>query len=354
MAVLSVITYSFSLSLIPANAAVKAGSACKTAGVTSIASGKTFTCIKSGNKLVWNKGIKVVASKTTKPVQKLNFIPWSDKFETTLMTETALNNTDAFFGKVTPSNSFEITIDPAINSSDRVWITRALEYTNGAFLKIDKEKIRVFVGASHDWSLKTLRNANIWIGNPSSPFPCSQGFSDAYCADRNLVLLIFSDLYTPNTRYSWDVGRRSTPAHEIFHTVQFALAGPNVDKSDPSHIPRWLMEGSANFYGYYVVEKLGFDKYQSGRDQQITYNTSYSTYTALSDYDNFSLDPYGIGQAASEYLIASIGFEKFLNIWKFTKTESSFIMGFKKATGITIEEFYAKFESARSSMRIGS
>ena len=53
------------LSLLPsnlANAAVKAGVACSKAGTTSIASGKKFTCIKSGNKLVWNKGqVKVIA-----------------------------------------------------------------------------------------------------------------------------------------------------------------------------------------------------------------------------------------------------------------------------------------------------
>jgi hypothetical protein len=53
-------------------------------------------------------------------------------------------------------------------------------------------------------------------------------------------------------------------------------------------------------------------------------------------------------------LIASIGFEKFLNIWRFTKSESSFVEGFKKAVGITIDDFYSKFEEARGSMKIGS
>jgi M6 family metalloprotease-like protein len=43
---------------VPVNAAVKAGSSCKTVGITFIASGKTFTCIKSGKKLVWDKGVE--------------------------------------------------------------------------------------------------------------------------------------------------------------------------------------------------------------------------------------------------------------------------------------------------------
>ena len=43
----------------PAQASVKPGAKCKEAGVTATASGKKFTCIKSGGKLVWNKGVTI-------------------------------------------------------------------------------------------------------------------------------------------------------------------------------------------------------------------------------------------------------------------------------------------------------
>ena len=56
--VVSVAFLGTSLSM-PAFAAVKAGAACPKAGKTSIASGKTFTCVKSGKKLTWNKGVAV-------------------------------------------------------------------------------------------------------------------------------------------------------------------------------------------------------------------------------------------------------------------------------------------------------
>jgi hypothetical protein len=46
-------------------AAPKAGAKCNKAGTTATASGKKFTCDKSGNKLVWNKGVFVKAA--TKP-----------------------------------------------------------------------------------------------------------------------------------------------------------------------------------------------------------------------------------------------------------------------------------------------
>jgi len=45
--------------------APKAGSACKKAGQIITASGKKFTCVKSGKKLVWNKGVAVAAAKPT-------------------------------------------------------------------------------------------------------------------------------------------------------------------------------------------------------------------------------------------------------------------------------------------------
>lgn len=50
---------SLALPLNPVNAAVKAGAKCTTVGVKSVVGNKTFTCIKSGKKFVWNKGMIV-------------------------------------------------------------------------------------------------------------------------------------------------------------------------------------------------------------------------------------------------------------------------------------------------------
>ena len=50
----------------PLNAAgAKAGSKCGKVGITSINAGKKFTCIKSGKKLVWNKGFAIALPKPT-------------------------------------------------------------------------------------------------------------------------------------------------------------------------------------------------------------------------------------------------------------------------------------------------
>jgi hypothetical protein len=44
-------------------AAVKAGSACSKAGIKSVSAGKTYICVKSGKKLVWDKGVLIPVAK---------------------------------------------------------------------------------------------------------------------------------------------------------------------------------------------------------------------------------------------------------------------------------------------------
>ena len=53
------------------HAAAKAGAKCSKVGIQSIVSGKTFTCIKSGKKMIWDKGQVVVKAKP-KPTSPKN------------------------------------------------------------------------------------------------------------------------------------------------------------------------------------------------------------------------------------------------------------------------------------------
>ena len=50
----------------PAYAVAIAGSKCSKLNATTTTSGKKYTCIKSGGKLVWNKGVLVKKSETLK------------------------------------------------------------------------------------------------------------------------------------------------------------------------------------------------------------------------------------------------------------------------------------------------
>jgi M6 family metalloprotease-like protein len=66
------------ISPIDADAAIKAGANCKKAGETSTFAGKKYTCVKSGKKVIWNKGIRVLTPTTpaaTKPVESVTPTP---------------------------------------------------------------------------------------------------------------------------------------------------------------------------------------------------------------------------------------------------------------------------------------
>ena len=57
----ALIALSLVASITPVQAAVKAGNKCTILGQKKSAGGKELTCIKSGKKIVWNKGITKVS-----------------------------------------------------------------------------------------------------------------------------------------------------------------------------------------------------------------------------------------------------------------------------------------------------
>lgn len=66
--------YLFSL---PAQSAVKTGQPCKKINLTSIVSGFKYTCIKSGSKLIWSKGVKVILkTPSATPMSTPNVSQW--------------------------------------------------------------------------------------------------------------------------------------------------------------------------------------------------------------------------------------------------------------------------------------
>jgi M6 family metalloprotease-like protein len=77
-----------------AQAAVKAGASCKKAGQITTIAGKKFTCIKSGKKLIWNKGVAV-----TSPAPESTPIPAQG---------IALDPSKARQGQSCPKNSYDV------------------------------------------------------------------------------------------------------------------------------------------------------------------------------------------------------------------------------------------------------
>ena len=69
----------------PASAAVKEGAACKKAGQSSTVSGRKFTCVKKGSKLVWNKGVAVKSAPTASATAAASAAPAAPAMSATPM-----------------------------------------------------------------------------------------------------------------------------------------------------------------------------------------------------------------------------------------------------------------------------
>jgi glycyl-tRNA synthetase beta subunit len=65
---------------------------------------------------------------------------------------------------------------------------------------------------------------------------------------------------------------------------------------------------------------------------------------------NGPIDPYGIGRAATEFLVASVGFQKLLEIFALFKETRNFEKSFERATGVSTAFFYSRFEMVRSKL----
>lgn len=356
-------------------AAVKPGSNCKKVGTKSISGGKSYTCIKIGKKLVWDKGVLIpvaqpVPSETKSPVisvpksENAPFKPWDNQ-------ATAKEINDAAQAKFRSWATEQIKANP----NHRVIIQQGLTGSRlKNFTAADKLGARIFgqffdgkyatvLGTSEEWVVQQL-NANGGSYTKCADNSGNRGLN--YCHDGGLTqgYVISSDADFQESNPGAD--GTSLLAHEYFHGVQNQmsnLVGKQTIREGQDfskHLfPAWLQEGSANFVGFSVGALAMEATYWGGRDAMLKYAPlePSTNRNLLKDYEirngpgNYSPTyPYITGQLASEFIVASVGFQKFLDIWINYKETQNFDKSFAKSIGMSIEEFYDKFEKARTNM----
>jgi hypothetical protein len=131
------------------------------------------------------------------------------------------------------------------------------------------------------------------------------------------------------------------------------------EKESANLFPAWLEEGAANFVGFTVAAVALDATYWEGRPAMFTYikPDPSNNRNSLQDYEirngpgnDSPTYPYIAGQVASEFIVASVGFQKFLNIWLFFKETKDFEKSFERAIGMSKDEFYGLFEKARENL----
>jgi hypothetical protein len=362
----------------------KTGGLCTKVGASKTHQGKKFTCIKSGKKLVWSKGIAEkqkasTPSTTTTPApssspsvtsqSKEVFLPWSTKFSTQVMSDKAY---ESFYSWVknqsaSPVNHQILIQTPSGYSPTILEDLKALdELSSRVFSQFMKKKSVTVLGVDEQWVVSQILGSGGHLRN--SQGKCDEFYDPGYAVcmnrDSHLGLVVINDCRLPKGSVSGC--NLALLPHEYFHLIQLNLAdniagahwnyGEDYAKNS---FPHWFVEGSANFVASVIVTLARNSKYENARGAILWVNSKEMAYP-LVDYEirrvkpplGEKLNSYDIGHIATEYLVASVGFQKFLDIWKDYSKTRNFYTSFENVTGRNIATFYADFESARESLGV--
>ena len=336
-----------------ASAAVKAGQSCSKAGATSTSKGIKYTCIKSGKKLVWNKGVKIV--RVAKPTPTLTPTPTPEATPTptpptvsptptptptpvapvVTVQGTALSEMKKSLSPISGPEFYKFHYSPRANKTFIEFLEkdlrRSIDYWR-SYLK-PTALFNVFYGTQDDLD---------WIIDAWKPYGHNPGFANdlrgriAREGDRLNAGAVPSENGSSHLSIlrhsSLDInfGDYSFITHESIHIVQQSVSGSNTQK-----FPCWLREGSANLYGAFLAQEFHAADYQRmKRDQMYSYmwGTSGVDVKGFTPAEwlkhlknlegNFSGGcdyvyrfAYGPGLILSELLVAEYGTESMVNFW---------------------------------------
>jgi hypothetical protein len=149
-------------------------------------------------------------------------------------------------------------------------------------------------------------------------------------------------------------------AHEMFHLVHDGLdpdsASQTFPPGHPTFRPVWFIEGAGEFFGSSVASYLDLNPYGTGSPRATDGTALEVSYLSDLEYLEVRRDRawgnenYFSGKRALEYMIASKGPEDVLEIWVKMGKGMNFYKAFKGAMGISLGDFYDKFEAMHSQL----
>ena len=257
IAFLSVLSLFLSSPLSPANAAAKAGAKCTKPGNVEVVKGKTFTCVKSGKKVVWNKGVSQTPGKNISAREqafnslRLIYNTNKDKslkneiqiishssIKQSVVSEVRNRTTNflKFFGDEAASINFYIIIG---NNETTAWMAQELTKADPAGSRGHAEWETWFKG-----NLNSSNRCKMWNAG-------SMGFSSDGSG-----LLQFT-LYPNDCTNPLDIVWKTTVEHEVVGAMQRVWS----ERRDEL-LPCWLNEGQQVYYGSVLGTAKNFSEFK--------------------------------------------------------------------------------------------
>ena len=342
--------------LLPAIASGKQGTPCKKLGHTSIYSGKKYTCVQSGKKLVWNQVINIkkpTTNATPSPTPTPSpLIPPSQteddvskkvnqiRIEVLQKPTSTIPNLIFLFQGAT-SSEIESKTKRSLLNAVAVYKKFGFNTTDGLIL----------VARDIDWVKQELLKNQC---NNGKSIPDRPGFYyGRTCKDGNGVV----------TSVHWEAEKFSDGLdglyfnhvipHEYFHQIQEQLtAFGNAD------FPKWFWEGSAQFFTNQAWTSWNdtysyLDWYHHWwtnlRPDLGPISCKNATISLMSDPGTPGVEgicAYSKGQLIVEYLVSKYGLEKYRKLYIENSISGwmNFNIVFRKVTGEDLVSFYTEAE----------
>ena len=364
-------------------AAVKAGASCKKVGTTATFSGKKFTCVKSGKKLVWNKGVAIAAPRptvtptpdpepnptptatptptpTSAPIVEKAPTGFNDLVENYRGIPTVVWNEAHKLAEIgTVKSSFTIEIGPNTKiqqglDDPRVYLEQASRLWS-KFNQAQSTKIFLFNFQDLAWAQqKNVALGGSWFkpedlaGNCSSPSSCG-AFGGSYRGVGQIFMGVPIRDYLP-----FNLGFvRGTYVHEFSHVVQYSQFASQPTLNGYSTLPCWFSEGQPQVPG----QALGFTNlvdYKKSREGWINQPAGtlgdYSPDSILKFYSLAGISGaglcspsirqriYDLGYMTVEALASIKGVESTMQVVAGVSQGLSFNQSFEKVYGISWNE----------------
>ena len=374
----------------------KAGAKCSKAGATATNAGKKYTCIKSGKKLIWNKGVAVKAA--PKPSASPVFKP-VEPTPTPTPTPTPIPSisTKPIEINATAKKAFDIIQGARVQNPQLTFTYKIASYAAPDVAKVVQKYVEnaaqiysLFLDSPRVVTIHVYTEKDMPELLKSTLFANQKGlifFTDSWAKDTSEVN---SAVGYPGTFYNsecvagtnqctgpigqagaaypsrataatLDLHALTVPSHELFHVVQdfYRFNGKpqylvTEEIKDLSMRPVFR-EGGATFMAYsssltdfaqyengLVFDKNWFAKEFSNDFKALNSNEDVVALLVKLERLDRSGRLYGLGTFLHEWLIANHGLDKFISLTKKHNVGKEFNELFTETYGMSLKDAYTK------------
>jgi hypothetical protein len=357
----------------PAFSAVKAGTTCKKVGSIATSAGKKFTCVKSGKKLIWSRGV-ALSKPAAEPVATPTPMPSPTPTQTlpakypdapTSFDDLIANYEGISYAAWSKSNAaISASNDVVLPFKALTGINTTLSFRNPAsafdlvarlysgFKSSSDMTVLTFSYDDRDWAQEQMKQLQPkstyqWITDTAcSTRPTCDG-GGVFTDDKGSGLI---DLTTGVARGGQGPG--ALEAHEYTHAIQQnQLPRASVWPLTTDWPPTWYVEGQALFAENVSIYHQSFDLYTKNRRSASNELFRDSTITSAWIQEFFVVDQsttwfnkyprwrqYDLGAMLVETLAAVKGPASTMELWKTMGTGLNFTKAFEKVYGISFEK----------------